>query len=179
MVNDSYEFTEGWCSVDVCGGSREFCCHIRLRCGFVQWCRGGFYLVSLEVPAWLLSLARGKKWLSCSASLVTFPGSGENGWIFLDRAKNGSLKVPVWSLFLAWAKIWLGCPRSANYLAWAKLAVVYLKIRKLYWDSLDLADKVLINCELTNLMSILFYCCNVFNVLWISSVELYSLGLSE
>ena len=21
-VNDSYEFTEGWCSVDVCGGSR-------------------------------------------------------------------------------------------------------------------------------------------------------------
>ena len=48
-----------------------------------------------------------------------------------------------------------------------------------YWDSLDLADEVLINCELTNFMSILFYCFNGFIVVWISSVELYSWGLSE
>ena len=47
-----------------------------------------------------------------------------------------------------------------------------------YWDSLDLSDEVLINCELTNFMSILFYCCNVFNVLWISYVEIYSWDLS-
>ena len=114
MVNDSYEFTEGRCSVDVCGGSRECCCHIRLRCGFVKWRHGGFYFVSLEVPAWSLSLARAKKWLSCSASLVTFPSAGENGWIVLHQTKNGSLKVPVWSLFLARAKKWLVCPRSGE-----------------------------------------------------------------
>ena len=37
------------------------------------------FIFSLEVPAWSLSLARAKKWLSCSAYLVTFPSSGENG----------------------------------------------------------------------------------------------------
>ena len=37
------------------------------------------------------------------------------------------------------------------FLVQAKIAVVYIEIRKLYWDSLDLADEVLINCELTNL----------------------------
>ena len=55
----------------------------------------------------------------------------------------------------------------------------WFHILKFYWDSLDLADEVLINCELRNFIMILFYCCNVFNVLWISSVELYSRGLSE
>ena len=36
------------------------------------------FIFSLEVPAWSLFLARAKKWLSCSASLVTFSSSGEN-----------------------------------------------------------------------------------------------------
>ena len=73
--------------------------------------------VSLEVPAWSLFLAQAKKWLSCSASLVTFPSSGIK---------------------------WLNCPRSGEKMALLKclfdhfsllgrkLAVVYLKICKLY-----------------------------------------------
>ena len=48
---------------------------------------------------------------------------------------------------------------------------VWLSIIKKYeagypfGDSLDLPDEVLINCELTYFISILFYCSNVYNVL--------------
>ena len=83
-------------------------------CDVTLWWIFGFF--SLLVPAWSVFLARAKNGSLVVPALSLFLVQAINSCSVLDRAKNGSLEVPVWSLFLARAK----------------MAVVYLEIRKLY-----------------------------------------------